>query len=506
MPDKSKRISIPLDEGIFSFGNLYEIGPRPRETFRYIRKYIPQDGRSVGFSGQNWAPFEAGSSPVDFATCDSITAAERFESPYFGVSEDSGFLFGGRSTVNTCTLWDETGTVVDILGTVGDYKSIVRWNGLATPTTFCANGKGVMRKTVDRATFSDYTPTGVTFVGGIGPAEQLAVYQNRLWISVSNKLYYTDVLDSTNIRQYGQVNPFVFPMQIMALERVGISDVDPGAQNHFLVFGQHEIWALDGAPGQGNEVVRRYTYQHGVRSQNHVVPTEYGTVFYGTDRQLYLVPPGATQNPVAIGDGIRDFFLSDNILLVWRKPYLAIIVGGIYNIAYIELSSGKLKYWGRMSLGMSSDPLGGIVSRYPRNNYFDLAYKSGSTCSHVRFGDYNRTDAQIIKTGYISEPGYEVEIKKIILTALRDSADKSFSVLIRNNEDQVEAFTFAVPATTTVPIGKTTIASRAPITKNCRGLGVSIEFSILQAPYDQMCMAAVQSLEIEYDVVPRKTK
>lgn len=501
MAVKSKRIRIPIEDGITTFGTGYEIGPRLIDSSRFIHKYVPmKSGTAVDFAGQSWEPSE-----VDFGTANvlanatSVGCAERFEnSEIDGVN--NGYLFGGYDGNSfLASAWDHTGTRRLSIGSASPIKSIVHWKGLSTSTTFLTGP--TMRSTTDRVNFSIYAPTGFP-----GVADVLLVYQNRLWLASDNKVYYTDVLNPNNVRQFGQINPIIVPMNVTYLDRVGVSDVDPGAQSHLIIAGLSQIWVLDGSPAEGNAVLRRLTNQFGIAKEQHAAQTNLGLAFLGTDRQLYLINPGAVGNPTPIGLSIRNLLASGEISLAWRRPYLMVFVGDLSKVLFLDFSQNEPKWWG-IGPNQSLFIPGPVSSRFPNHDYFWVVGDDSEAESFVvvKVQDPSHVGSpvkfQTLKTGYIFEQGHEVVLRKMHTTVKLGPAEKTYNVTSSDSDGLIYSKDFTVPAGSKIENFQIPIMGRA----GCRGdfIFCSIGCEQKESATD-LGLSALQHWEIEYDIIPRQ--
>lgn len=504
MATGSQRKRIPIEDGITTFGTGFEIGLQLRQAQRYVGKYIPQEsGVVVNFDTHSWEPFEVDDdSLIALDDCSEVFCGERFENVESS-GNNTGYLFGGRRiSTGTAGIWDQTGTRVGGSGSATAFSSIMHWRSLATPTTFCTGP--TMFSTTDRVNFVPYAPTGFP-----GVAKILMVYQNRLWLSIGNKLYFTDVLDPNNVRQFGQINPLVVPMPITCLERVGVSDIDPGAQSHLLIGGATQIWVVDGAPGQGNQILRRYTSQVGIEKEEHAVSTNLGVAFFGTDRQLYLVPPGAVDEPIPIGLRVRDIISAPgDRTLVWRRPYLAVILGNIRSVLYFDVSGGggEMKVWGTPGL-FSSYSVRACSNRFPLHDYVWVAGRDGSDipelCVIHKMKDVPSKLVpltQKLKTGYIFELGHEVVLRKMHATVEQGPIAKTYTATSYDSNGGSYSRTFTVPA------GSKTTSFQIPMTgpNGIRGEFLYLELSVAgRANTMDKAMSALRHWEVEYDVIKR---
>lgn len=508
----TKKITIDFTQGVATFGNPYELGPRIVEMRNYINKYIPmKSGEFIDFGvGQSWEPMRPFlASGIQFNDCSFIGAAEQFENTETNLS-GAGFLFGGTQQDNTLNIWNQAGAKVSAgLASGPGAWSIAHFSSITPPTTYLTEPNLTdMLYTTDRAAFNTYTPTGFS-----GVADHLIVHQGRIWLAQGKNLFFTDAFDPMTVRQFGQINPVVVPMDITGLSRIGISEVDPGAQSHLFIGGTSQIWIYDGSPGSGNEVLRRYTDQVGLShiGTSAMAQTDRGLVFSGSDRNLYLCPPGGAAGPFAIGAPIRNHLSAGIAYLTYRRPYLMVFLKNA-NWWYCDLR-GEQPAWYGPNRSIDEVFINTFISfkftsRYPNQDYIWLAGNTGSDAYLYKVQDVSYTaeelTQQILKTGAINEPGHEVVFGRAYFTFELANASKTFTFICENNKPN-ETFTrqFTVPGG---PSG-TTYNVVIPITSPAAGTrGDFIKCQLKCEGADNAsdpAMAFLQVWEIEYDIIKR---
>jgi hypothetical protein len=520
----SQRKRIPIEDGVFTFGTGYEIGLRLNSASRFIHKYVPtpqQGAPTMGpiFEDQTWEPLELDDTTMTpLEDSGPVFCAERFDNPEAGIGgAAAGCLVGGQSKLTgKGTIWKENGLKVFTAAGVGPFRSIVTWTTLATPTIFAGGINQPMVQSTNRTTFTPYTPAGIT-----GLAEHFLVYQERLWFSQGKRVYFTDILDPYNIRQFGQTNPIVVPMNVKVLARVGVSDIDPSAQSHLFIGGNTQTWILDGSPGSGNQVLRRYTSQLGVFEEHHVASTSIGLFFFGSDRMIYWVKPGALGDPDPIGLPVRDLLApAGPVAIFWRRPYLCVVLLKCGTELFLDMSQDKAKWWGPTARSGFIEPMA-VGNRYPSNPWVWLigtdpnVIGAGDTSFIMQYNDPDvlnpvSTTSQDLTTGFLYEPGHEVVLRKVHATVKQGTIDKVFTITSTDSVGGTISNKFTSKTGTKIlyyqiPMEDTQgVNFGSRYQKGLRGdfliLGISCKGR--EDPYD-LGMSALQNWEVEYDIVKR---
>lgn len=407
-----KLIKLPLTEGVYAKGTLYNVGPRLRTSRSYYN-----DGGTV---------------PPKLIASTVIHDLNAISSDLSGMGEFAGaILLGARKpgapASQNLTVFrggiELTGPLLEVAPLDLPW-SIVYWPNAApgnvqTPTTYMVNkSTNHVWKTTDGAARTELTEFSAFISAANKGASVAIIHLQQLWLAnfVSSRLsrvWFSDPLrpDIWRAGQYVEIEDEVTSMFLVVP-----SDINVGAQTQLIFGGTGSIAVLDGSPLQGNAILRKLSTQIGILSQNNVTTTPYGAVFVGTDTRIYLIPPGATEI-VPISEAIEDLiFPTSDATLVWDSP--DILMALATTDLQFQLSfrnPQKPKWWGPNSTGGGIHAVSGgafvDATGLTKNTYvidrtvkrvFKWPASTQPISPTVRF-----------TTGYFFEPGMRVRLRRV---------------------------------------------------------------------------------------------
>lgn len=484
MREKTRLVELDIRSGIFSNESPYVVGPRLMQATNCVFDYRYPRVRTNGSTGP-WMLRH----PLTFPITDLVTytGAKSFRDIAFTANgglpvAGNGVILLGCNASDQYEAYDTAGAVIPFTGGVGRFTLSNSNRRLGCSTWWASpgtnpNGGAVLSEGI--TVFSHPSGTHVYYLLDSGAgirslttdvtncpagAASVAVHIDRLWLVKGDSLVYTnpfdcDTIDANNEIIIGGDGRCLIPGQLGTIDATGVP--------HLVIGHAYGVQVLDGDPNLGNAAMRTLIEGVGMESSHVAAVTPYGVFFVGTDADLWHIPLGM-QEVRPVGYTIRDRLGINNVTgaidtgltsVVWFSPYLYVFPAGETANAYVlePTRDGIAKAWGPVALstlapsGLTTRP--GVV-RAPSNNV-NLHAPSASYVPSVHSIDNSPSSAQArymafdtlttntagnagrtasFVTGFLHEPGHQVQANRIILETLRvpqvNSADVTWTVRV----------------------------------------------------------------------------
>lgn len=522
-----KKIRIPIEESVVTFGSGYEIGPRLRVCSNVVHNYIRASSLpAFPFGPPNLPSLDTAVSlvptlpdtgPVTNPSGMGSWLSKDGLSHYWVVADVAGGLrriFDAESgqSLTFDVYW----------GNQVGLPSFAFAPNIFVPITFVTiPGVAKLKQIREVVPGSDvfiaesYLPS---FDPGTLPnhptaPNQLYYHLNRLWLAyiLSNSrrslVYFSDPLNTGVIR----ANNFLdVPDHTTVIFRASASDVDLGSQAHLIIGCRSTIHILDGDPTQGNAVFRQLKRTFGIRRSSHVAETSEGACFLATDNLIYLMPRGGTE-PLPISGLVRDKFnsLDPPVILGWRYPYLYVFDASSARIWLGDLGNPQQGvYWSGPHSTSTVFNISGFVADHPFE--FDKVFVaitdlSDSSAKVAKITDSSfQNDTQVMETGYIFEQDADVAFKRAIFDFRRPAnTQRVYKLTATNNNGISSECEFAIPPIPS-PSGVNDIFKKLVVLpKPVVGDFFFLRLESMDPPFLGN-LHALRNWNLEYRVFPRK--
>jgi hypothetical protein len=475
MPRQSQLLELDLRSGVVTNESLYVIGPRLwRATnsvwqYRYPRATVPRmHMMPQAVTLADAVTYTGATAFRDIGYTRNATIATVGGSPNIGIlvfgAGATGYYSAWRYTTGGTELpFDGTAVRVPLAGVAAAAPGwSLRWD---TPGTNPRGGgatsdgvtifghPGVVRVyyllDTDTAIYDLSTDIGATCPLG---AHAGTIHLDRLWLiqtasAFASIVYYTDPFNLDSIRTTNTIRvrgraTALCPGQFGAIDASGVA--------HLVIGTLDGVYVLDGDPQLGGGLqadLRTLSTTVGVLNAHSIAVTRFGVFFFGTDGDLWWIPPGC-QDMRPVGGPIYDqlgqagvsgtlqYDWTSPSSLLWFDPYLYLFPGGETQHHWLaEPSAEGVRFWGPV-VGDSDVASREAVIRQPLFDYLyhNVGGVDGLSMNSVtrtpvaglaqrasigqRFGNnYHRTAS--VQTGLMNVAGHRVQATRVILETLR---------------------------------------------------------------------------------------
>jgi len=504
-----KKIRIPIESSIYSYGTGYEVGPRIRKMHNVIGRWADSNGDS--FPGLSIPEVPT----LNGTLLDPPAEQAHGMGAWLSLAGDSHYLAGANWEAGTKDrfIYDvESGTALPVVGTsLGNNPVFYDWSfafapNISEPTTFVVNQACGKKKAVlvgGSLELHDYLPSfNPDFQPDFNAFPRFVYYHlNRIWLAYVSTttrrtiVFFTDSLNPDVIRGESFLD---IPDELTCIFRASASDIDLGAQSH-LIFGcKSSFFILDGDPSLGNAVFRQLKKNFGIFDAGQQIETSEGAVFLGTDNRVYLFPRGAL-DPIPIAPEIRDKFshISTSITFGWRIPYIYVFPNP--DDCYIgDLTDPQNIYW---SGPHDSQEVHSFYSDVPYEVKTYMIVLSQNEQVAIMAPVSPLRSPALIQTGYIFEQDSDVVFQRAWFDVVQGPAVQDFTLKIFNSDGLLDSFTFSIPAGS--PSAGDTKLTKARVIAQPQTMEVG-DYFYMELSANVNFMKNLRNWNIQYRVQPRK--